>query len=55
MILQCRLSLEGHHRQPQHIGLMLPDQPLDCLPHAVLHQNQVRSHDSMVSVDIAGQ
>ena len=50
-----RAALEGHHRQPDHIGLVLAHQPIDRRADLALGEHQVGDGHAVVRVDVAGE
>ena len=50
---ECGGALEGHDRQPHDLWLELPQEPLDCLAHPPLDQDQIGDCDAVVRLDVA--
>jgi len=46
-------ALEGHHREPDEIGLQGRDEPGDGVPHRALHQDQIGDRNRVVRIDVA--
>ncbi len=46
-------ALERHHRQPDHVRLLLADEPRDDVAHAILNEDEIGDRDPVVRVDVA--
>src|SRR5204862_4811053 len=49
------LALEAHDREPDDIGLVLGQEPLDRFSDPVLNEHQIRRGDPMVGIELPGE
>ena len=55
MIFCAVRALEGHDREPDHVGRVLAQQALDGLADRVLSEDEVGHGDPVVGIDVAGE
>jgi len=50
-----RVTLKGHHRQPDDVRLVRSDEAGDRFRDRRLHEDEVRDRDAMMRIDVAGK
>ena len=45
--------LEGHHREPDHVGLLLADEPFDGRANGRLREDQIGDRNVVMRIEIA--